>query len=414
MRKKNTISRFISQRMTDYRKSKITALFIRLSFFSVVLSVMIMVFSTFLISGFKKELEHRMAVLYGDLVITESSDLQNEFSEKPNFAFSTDTLHKLGSEEYIAHIEPYMVDFTMLKKGKTPLGVMVKAADFEQNAAEKEFLVQGRLPKEIINDSILYEVTLSKNIAEKIQAHVGEQIIAYFSSDQQNIKIKKLKIVGLYNSSVYEHDDAMIWTDLSLIQSIRGIPPEHYHAIGLILKEPENYAEIRSDIWTKYLHNPLMLESINDRFGYITDWIKLQKTNEYIILIIMFVIALINMISCILILILDRLPMIGSLKAIGASDATLQRVFLNLAQKIILRGILWGNIIAILLAFLQQKYHLMKLPEQYYLIPYVPISFDWTRFVVINLSFFVLLSIALIVPTLIIRRMRAVQIMKYK
>ncbi len=400
--------------MTDYKNSKITSLFIRISFYSVALSMMVMIFSSFLISGFQAELDHRMAILYGDLVISESSDLQNEFSQKTAFAFDSDTLAMLQSEKSLRSAEPYLIDFTMLKKGETPSGVVVKGFSFGEDAAEHEFITEGTLPTRLEGDSLRYEIALSRNIAKRLQAKIGDELIAYFSSDAENIKIKKLIITGIYNSSVYEHDDAMIWADISLIQDIRSIPPDYYHAISLMLRDADDYTEVREDLWNRYLRNPLQIESISDRFGYITDWIELQKTNEYIILIIMFVIALINMISCILILILDRLPMIGSLKAIGTSDATLQQVFLNLSRKIILRGILWGNIVALVLAYLQYRFHIIKLPEEYYLIGYVPIAFDWSRFLLINVSFFILLSIALIIPTMIIRRLKPVQILKYK
>ncbi len=414
MKVNNTIAHFISSRLSDYKKSKITSLFIRISFYSVALSMMVMVLSTFLISGFKHELEHKMSVLYGDLVITESSDINNTFSQKPLFYFSSDSLQLLREESDIDYATPYLLDFVMIRSGSIPQGVMVRSADYSDDSPEKEFLIDGRLPRRLSEDTMTYEVVLSNNITKRLGSGIGNTLVSYFSTSDQDILVRKLKVVGVYNSSVYEHDDAVIWSDISLQNDIRDIHPDYYHAISIILNNPKNVEIDKRNIWQKYLHNPLKLENISERFGYITDWIQLQQTNEYIILAIMFMIALINMISCVLILILDRLPMIGSLKAIGASNHLLQRVFLQLAQRIILRGILWGNILAIAIAFLQKKFKLFTLPEEFYLIQYVPIHYDWGRWVIINLAFFVLLSIALIIPTLIINRLKPIQILRYK
>ncbi len=414
MKSVKNIATYITSRLTDYKKSKSTSLYIRISFYSVALSMLVMIFSAFLISGFKSELEHKMSTLYGDLVITESGDIDNTFSQKPLFYFAADSLEMLRKEETVSSVRPYLIDFVMLRSGRLPQGVMVRSAEFDKQSVEQEFMIEGRLPQPIPSDTMSYEIVVSKNIAEQIESSIGKKIVGYFSTPEGDIAIRRLKVVGIYNSSIYEHDDAMIWADLSLLRNLRQIPSEYYHAVSLGLKDPQAAEEAKQSIWLKYLRNPLKIESISQRFGYITDWIELQKTTEYIILSIMFSIALINMISCLLILILDRLPMIGSLKAVGARDSLLQRVFLQLAQRIILRGIFWGNLLALVLAFIQKRYKIITLPEKYYLLKYVPIEFDWSQFASINIGFFALLSLALIIPTLIIRRLKPIQILRYK
>lgn len=411
---KKNLSNYITSRLSDYKKSRITSLFIRISFFSVVISVTVMISSSFLISGFQKELKHRMSVLYGDVVVTESDDLSNPFSQKPLFHFDADTLDMMRKDDELSQVQPYLLNFSMLKNKQAPVGVLFKAARFDSNSAEKEFLIAGRLPRAYRADSLTYEVTISKNIQNQLHTEIGDKILVYYSTANQDILIRKMLVVGIYNSSVYEHDDAVAWSDISYIRDISDIKDNYYHAIGMMARNPKKIEEIREHIWDQYLYNPLKIQTVTERFGYIADWLKLQSTNEYIILVIMFFIALINMISCILILILDRLPMIGTLKALGTKDSSIQNIFLQLSRKIILRGILWGNITAIVLCYIQMKWQIIKLDEEFYMISYVPISFDWQRLIVINVCFFILLSIALIIPTLIIRRMRPVQILKFK
>ncbi len=408
------VARFITKRLSDYKKSPITALFIRIAFFSVVLSVLVMILSSFLITGFKSEIENKMSLLFGDLEISIGVNNTSNFGQKEYFKMPDNRLDSISKEPGIKAVEALSISPAMIKKDAAPLGVLFLCRKDYLSKPKENLLVEGRMPQTHKENNI-YEVTISKNIAAKLDAKLGNELICYAnSSAQEKILTRKIKVVGIYNSSIYENDDAVVWLNMDYAREVTGIAEDEYNKVELILEDREKAKEISNNIWDKYLSNPLNISSLPDRYGYITDWLELQKTNERIILIIMFFIALISMISCVLILILDKLSLIGTLKSLGAQNRTIQQVFLILSQKIILRGLLWGNIIALLITFLQRRFHFMRLPEKYYMLNFVPLDFDIAKLVTINLNFFLFISIALLIPTLIIRRMSAVEILRYK
>ncbi len=408
------VARYISRRLSDYKRSPITALFIRIAFFSVVLSAMVMILTSFLITGFRAEIENKMSLLYGDLEISISVNNSGNFAQKESFHFPTSRLDSMLRDPEILSIDAQYISPAMIKKEGAPLGVLFLCNKQHGPSAREALLSSGRMP-EYLGEVNEYEVVLSQNIAKKIDAQLHDQILCYANSvAKEKILTRKLKVVGIYKSSIYENDDAVVWLGMDYAQQALGIEKENYNKIALHLKDLRQAQSISDQIWDQYLQNPLQLSSISDRYGYITDWLELQKTNERIILIIMFFIALVSMISCVLILILDKLDLIGTLKSLGAPNKTIQQVFLFLSQKIILRGLVWGNVLALLITLLQKKFHFLQLPEKYYMLSFVPLDFDWPKLILINLLFFLFISLALLIPTLIIRRMSAVEILRYK
>ena len=155
------------------------------------------------------------------------------------------------------------------------------------------------------------------------------------------------------------------------------------------------------------------MQTIKEIIPSVFDWLNLQKVNEWIILVLMFMVALINMVTSLLILILERTNMIGILKAMGANNTAIRRIFLLNASNIIVRGMLWGNIIGIGLCFLQQQFGLIKLPEGSYYVSVAPVQLDWVWILMLNLGTFLVSIIFLIIPSLFVSSIRPIKAIRF-
>lgn len=405
---------------------------------AVALSLTIMIVSSSLVNGFQQTIEHKVFSFWAHVHVLPYS----LFTENTNVAFNKNQEIYLHPEKIkaIEHIQKTGIRGGLINTKDAFEGILLKGAaeDFNWNSFN-EFLVEG-------NDLRNYKgerspILLSENTAKKLKLHLGDKITISFM--EFPIKMKQFDLVGIYNSGLEEFDRKYAMVDLSVIQSLNNWPadsiggfeifvkPEYLRknkwkiyylsAFGSFMSEEKRALLMRDGIDDAALEIEaevsdlnLSVQSIKELEPGIFDWLMLQNLTELFILLAMFVVAILNLSTALLILILERTELIGLLKAMGAANAKVKKLFLANAAVIILLGMIVGNIIGLGLCYLQQHFQIIKLPPESYYVSVAPVLVEPTWVIAINLMVFVICLLSMIIPIILVSRLSPVRAIRFK
>ena len=277
----------------------------------------------------------------------------------------------------------------------------------------RDFITQGRVPK-VDGEEVTDEILMSTYLANRLHLKLGDRCQAIFLKDEaaQAPNQRSFKIVGLYNSGFQEFDASYIFTDLRQIQKINKWQADLIGNFELFINDFNQIENIGKQV---YAHTNYHLDSqtIIQKFPFIFEWLGMFDFNIYLIIGIMIIVGGFNMITAILVLILEKTPMIGTLKSMGASDKSIRKIFLYNAAYIIGLGLLWGNVLGFALLYLQQRYSLVKLDPATYYVSEVPIAFTPIWIVCLNIGVLLLCLLMLLIPTYIITKISPTKSMKF-
>ncbi|HMZ90446.1 MAG TPA: FtsX-like permease family protein, partial [Chitinophagales bacterium] len=302
-------------------------------------------------------------------------------------------------------------------KTKTAMeGVILKGigSDFNWDGFNK-YIIDGH-GIDLTKDEASRGTLLSKTTAERLDYHVGDSVLVHIIDQKENgdyqQMFRKLRIDGIYNTGLSEFDQLFMLVDIRHIQRLNNWNADQIGGYEVFIDDPDRLDELEHEVHKAA--DPFWdVQTIKEIIPSVFDWLNLQKVNEWIILVLMFMVALINMVTSLLILILERTNMIGILKAMGANNTAIRRIFLLNASNIIVRGMLWGNIIGIGLCFLQQQFGLIKLPEESYYVSVAPVQLDWDWILMLNLGTFLGSIIFLIIPSLFVSSIRPIKAIRF-
>jgi len=277
----------------------------------------------------------------------------------------------------------------------------------------KEYLVEGNLP--CFSGEVSNEVLISKEISNRLQIHLGDEFnILFIKEDPSKAPwIRVVKAVGVYNSGFMEFDENFVIADIRHIQKMNRWSEDEVGGFEVILN---NFNEIDSkseDVYAK-TGATLNSQSVIEKYPGIFEWINLFDTNIYLIIAIMILVAGINMITALLVLILERTQMVGILKALGSSNISIRKVFLYNAGYLILRGLFWGNLIGLTILLIQKYTGVITLDSETYYVNEVPIYLDFGYILLLNLGTLVLCLLMLIVPSIVISKISPAKSIKFE
>jgi len=277
----------------------------------------------------------------------------------------------------------------------------------------QRFLVQGR-PVKYSDSSYSPEIVISESMAKELRLQLNDKVIVYFiQGGGLPPRARKLTVTGIYKTGIEEYDKTYVIGDLDLIRKMNNWGATDVGGYEIFTANYKQMDDIGSHLGN-IVSEKLFVRTIRDIYPNIFDWLRLQNKNELIILVIMTIVAVINMITAILILILERTNMVGILKALGMPNAGIQQMFLFQAAYIVLIGLAIGNTLGLGLALLQQKIGFFKLPEESYYMSVAAIDLRWHEIVLINVSTFLICVFVLLLPSLIIRRITPVKAIQFK
>ena len=404
-------SLFIAKRLYNAKENNnnYTRPIIRIAILAIALSVAVMILSVFILSGFKSNISNKVFGFGGHINISKFS--YNQSYENDPINFNSEMLTEIELMDFVDNVQTYATKAGVIKKNNEILGVVLKGVDQHYNwNFFNENLISGNIP--IYNDSITENaILISKNISSKMKLNVGDEMIMYFM--EKPVRIRKFIISGIYKTGLSEFDDITVIGDLKHIQKLNNWNLNQIGGYEISINNFKNI-EIYTSLIDESIDYDLKALSINDKYPQIFDWLRLQDFNVLIILILMLIVGGVNMITSLLIIILEKSRLIGMLKAIGASDWNIRHIFIYNSLQIILAGLFWGNLIAVTLSLLQIRFNFLKLDEAIYFMDFVPINIELFSLFLINLGTIIICYLILVIPSAVIAKISPAKSIKFE
>ena len=312
---------------------------------------------------------------------------------------------------FIRHVQEYANKVGVVKTEDEALGVLIKGVgkSFDVSAF-KENMLKGDFIQ-FQDSGYASQVVLSKIIAAKLQKDVGDEIIVHFF--QNPPRFRRLKVTGIYETNLSEYFDSnIVIADIRMIQRLNDWPDTVAGGLEVFVDDPENVDNAGIAIG-EMMDYDLNIERVSDRFIQVFEWLELLSRQVNILLGIILTVVCVNMISIVLILVMERTQMIGMLKALGAGNAFIRSVFVYNGVNLILKGLLLGNILGLGLCFLQDRFKLIELNPRDYYMSFVPISWHWEIVILLNLITLGLVTVILLLPTMAISRISPIKAIRF-
>ncbi len=401
---------FIARRIAIKSERTFSKLIVRIAIAGVMLSLSVMMLSVAIIKGFKTEIREKVRGYIGDVRIFKYG-LNNSFELTP-FVAGKETLEKLKNNPDVEFFQPYATKPAIISANNEVEGINFKGIDktFNWDYIRKH-LVSGSVMDFTDSTKATRQILISQFTANRLKLKVGDDFIMYFV--QNPPRKRPFKIVGIYDIGVEEIDKGFVIGDLNIIRRLNNWKADEVGGIEIRIKDFANLKVVSDGIYEN-LGLDLKSESVADYFPAIFTWLSLLDVNTKVLLVLMMIVGVINMVTALLIMILERTNMIGVLKAFGMSDYSVMKIFLYNAAYLVGFGLLLGNILGLGLGFLQQYTHVFKLDQASYYLSYVPIEIHFIDVLILNLATMIICVVVLILPSMLVSRISPLKAIRFK
>ena len=404
-----SFSRFIAARISFKSKRTFSKLIVRIAIVGIMLGLSVMILTVAIIKGFKHEITSKVRGFGGDISVYKY-DLNNSFEASP-IALDSAFIKRLKTKKFITAIMPFATKPGIIKANNEIEGVVLKGVDKSYDPAFfKDNMVSGHLTDFTDTVKAQKEVMISTTTAGRLNLKAGDSFLMYFSG--QSLKKRKYTISGIYDVGVEEVNKTFVVGNLSQVQRLNNWEAGQIGGYQLQTDDfeaLEQYNTSLKDVMPINLKSYTIIES----YPAIFEWLKLLDANTEVLLILMLMVAVINMISALLIMILERTTMIGMLKAMGCTNWRIQQIFLYNAMYLIGLGLLFGNILGLGLGYLQHQTHWFKLDEASYYMKFVPIQIEWPDIILLNIGTLVISLLVMVIPSMLVSRISPVKAIKF-
>lgn len=407
---------FIAKRLSIGKayKNSVSAPIIKIAIAAITISIVMMLIAIATGVGLKVKIREKVAAFNGHIQISNYDNNSSEVSVSP-VALEQDFYPEFKDIKGISHVQAVASKGGIVRADDTVEGIIAKGVgkDYNWNVF-KEYLVEGKLPD--FSGDRTDDVMISRLLANKLKLKIGDSFSAVFLRENDPSKIPnqlKSKIVGIYDSGFEEFDATYVFVDIRHIQRMNRWEANQIGNFEIFINDFDQIDEKSNEIYGRTL-STLDTKNIKNKYGHIFQWIDLFDFNIAIIIGIMIIVGGINMITALLVLILERTPMIGVLKALGSNNWSVRKIFLYNAAYLIGIGLVLGNLIGLGLIWVQNTYRVFKFPnpKEYY-IEYIPVHIDVFTVVMLNIGVMVLCLLMLLVPSYIITRITPVKAIKF-
>ncbi|GAA4312994.1 FtsX-like permease family protein [Compostibacter hankyongensis] len=406
---------FIARRIAFNRERTFSRFIIRIAVAATALSVAVMILATALVNGFREVVSQKIFSFWGHIHITEFQPNAGPLTEELPF-LANDTLENaIHALPGVQSLDIYATKPAILQAADASEGVIFKGVDRRYHWKYlQQYLIRGRLPQ-FPDSGYSQEIVISEYLARKLRLRVnGRPLVFFIQKAGEMPRARRLTVTGIYKTSIEEYDKTYIIGDIDLIRRLNDWQPNQVGGYEIMLNDYHRMDTVSNLIYDHILPDKLTSLTIRQLYPNIFDWLGLQDMNEVIIIVIMTIVAIINMITAILILILERTNMVGVLKALGMRTASLQKIFLFQSAYILSVGLLIGNIAGLGLAILEKQTGFFKLPEETYYMPVAPILIKPWQVILIDAGTLLICVLVLVIPSLLIRKVQPVKAITFK
>ena len=391
-------------RQSNISKSNVSARIIKIAILAVTIGIASILIAVTTGRGLQKAISNKTAAFNGHLVISTFENNSSQISINP-FKIDENYFSVLNGLDNVEHYQKVAYKAGLIKYNDSYEGIVFKGIDSSFNQSIfSEFMIEGRFPDlKKINNS---EIIISKYISKRLNINIGDQPIAYFKRDNSQLipNQRRFKVVGIYKSDFSDFDEIYILGSLSQVRVLNDWSEDEVGAVEVYLKNSDNDIDTANKLY-KALPFNIDVITLKSRFKNIFQWIALFDLNILMILIIMLFVGVINIATALLILIFERASMIGLLKTIGAKDFQIQKIFLWNGFQIIIKGVLFGNLLGLGFYFSQKYFEWIKLDPTTYYVNLAPVELNFFEWFYINLSLIFVCLLLLWFPTKVISSM---------
>ncbi len=432
------LEHYIAKKVGFGKGNTFTKVIMRIAVISIAVSLAVMIVTTALITGFKQQITEKIFGFWGHIHITDSNvsltrepkpmDISLEFYQqlKDVEAVEYQKPLRIGGWELpffnqhkteggVSHAHSFALAPGIISTKKEFEGIVVKGVgpDFDWDRM-KPYIKEGEPLNLNSNDSLPSDqIMISKKTASRLKLEVGSKLIMHFIDDGNELK-RRFQVKGIYNTGLGEYDKKFAIADIRQVKEVYGWSKDQVGGLEIFVDDLDDMNILSEYIYYTILPANLYAETIREKFPNIFEWLSLQDINEVVILCLMIIVSIINMITALLILILERTKMIGVLKALGSNNWSIRKIFLYHAFYIISRGLIYGTLLGVGVCLLQKYTEFIKLDEANYYLSVAPIELNVLTVVLLNLGTLIVTLIFLILPTFLITRIDPVKVLRFE
>ena len=381
---------------------------VRVALGGIIIGVLVMIVAMSVVVGFKQEITQKVAG-FGSHIQVVNFDNNSTYEMQPIYV-SDSLLQTIRAIEHVTHVSTFASKPGIIKTDSAFQGIIFKGTDywtyFEQN------IVEGTLPTEA------NEVLLSTELAKQLQLHVGDNFLCYFVQD--DLRVRRLYITGLYNTCMSEMDKLFVLGDIALVRQLNAWKENQVSGIEVLVDDLRQLENTTHDVYFLTANrldengNALYTQNLQQMNPNIFGWLDLLDMNVVIIIVLMLCVSGFSIVTGLIILILDSVQLIGTLKALGADNQFVRRIFIYQAIMLIGKGMLWGNAIGLVLCALQYFTRAIPLDAASYYVSYVPMAFPWIGWVLLNIGTLLVSWLILLAPSAIITQISPAKVMHFE
>ncbi len=385
----------------------------------IVLSVVVMILSIAIVIGFKNEITGKIYNLDAHIKVSDAYVIDND---EPYNSVNRGTLSQiiLADTSFAAKVRDMALvaeKSAVLKTDSDFKGIVVRGVDdgYDWSYLESH-LTAGRVPQAGVEQ----EVLISKMVANELGLKVGDKVYAYFIDEK--VKVRRPVVAGIFSTDFDTFDDNVLMCNIGLVQGVNGWNRDTGNYMAINLRNVDNVDDAALDLYAVlttavYKQDLPMMYNVDDTHNYnssLFSWLGMLDMNVVIILTLMMIVAMFTLIAAMLMIILERIRFIGVIKAQGATNASVRRIFMLLTGKLILTALIIGNALGLGMALVQQRFHVVKLDPEAYYMPWVPISINLTAIVALNIMVIIVAYLSLIGPSHIISGIKPTTTLRYE
>ena len=407
------VAAFIARRIAFNRQRSFSRFIIRLAITATAISVAAMLLTLAFTHGFQYAISQKIFSLWGHIRVQYAAPNRAAIAEELPMTQNDTVLSQLHANKEVRSVSTFATKNAILRSKEGIEGVLLKGVARGYDFTNMDgFLKSGRWIH-FTDSGYSSEINLSTYTANQLKLHVGDKVLVYFLQPGGPPRVRSLLVAGTFKVGIEDYDKLMAIGDLKLIQRLNNWQADQIGGYEVFIKDYR-----RIDTVNSLIFNPLPTgwssRTIEDIYPNIFEWLNLQDNTIVIVLVIMIIVATLNLVTCLIILVLERTRMIGILKAIGSPNMTIQKIFLYQGAYITLFGMLFGNGFGLLICWLQQRYGFLTLPEDAYFISKAVVKIEWWHILLVNAGTFLICFLVLMIPTIVVRRMQPTRAIQFR
>ncbi len=403
------LSYFIARRISSGQRSGLASAIYTIAIATLSVGLAASIVAFLIMEGFQSAVKNRVYSFSANILVTKLT-LSNSMEEQP-ISINVPLFRDPSQYPNVRHVQAYSHKTGLIKNEGDVLGIVLKGvessfdrASFSQNMVEGRFL-------DFPDSGYSRDVVISKVIANKLRIKTGDAITVHFFQDPP--RFRRLNVAGIYETNLSDYfDNKFILGDLRLIQRLNDWPDSVAGGLEVFVDDLTKVDDTYTHIGES-MDFDLLVEKVSDRYVQVFEWLGLVSRQVKILLGVILIVVCVNMISVVLILVMERTQMIGMLKALGSTERTIRSVFVYQGVNLMVRGVLLGNVIGLGLCFIQDRFKVIGLNPHDYYMSYVPIGWDWPMVISLNVLMCVVVVLVLWIPTAIISRIAPIKAIRF-